>query len=253
MKRNWAIVTVDYRLLPSVFLEDIVEDVQDAYTWVRNELPKKTPVNPDLITVFGQSAGGGLAAISGYKFQPRPKVIIGFYSGRPNWTDPNTYDPKTPVNPLLVAAVNKLTVPVQTEYSTEFENNTRLDLYFASKANGKFGWMAVTHDPSLPVEEIIMRLRAMSAAENVGDDYPPTYLAHGLADSIVPYQQSVQMANSLEKKKIPHVLDLIPGADHGFDGNPDLFEKHVVPAFDFAEKYMKSEGIKKVSVRFLEK
>ncbi len=142
-------------------------------------------------------------------------------------------------------------MPVQTEYSADPNNNPRLDLYFASKANGKFGWMAVTHDPNLPVDEVMKRLKAMSAAENVGNDYPPTYLAHGLADSIVPYQQSVQMANSLEKKNIPYVLDLVPGADHGFDGNPALFEKHVLPAFDFAEKYMK---VKKVSgMKFLKK
>ena len=254
-KRGWAIVAIDYRLLPGVFLEDVVEDIQDAYAWMRNELPKRTPINPNMVTVFGQSAGGGLAAISGYKFQPRPKAIIGFYSGRPNWIDPNTYDPSTPVDLVLVEAVKRMSKPVITEYSLDLKNNPRLDLYAAIKKNGKFGWMAVTHDPNYPVEEIMKKLRALSAAENVDEDYPPTYLAHGLADTVVPSSQSVQMAKSLEKKKIPYVLDLIPGAGHGFDSDESLFEKHVLPAFDFAEKYMKCGEIREASspMRFLEK
>jgi len=31
LKRGWVAVSIDYRLLPGVVLQDVVEDVQDAY------------------------------------------------------------------------------------------------------------------------------------------------------------------------------------------------------------------------------
>jgi acetyl esterase/lipase len=251
MKRGWALVSIDYRLLPGVFLDDIVEDIQDAHAWVRSELVKYTTINPDLVTVFGQSAGGGLAAVSGYKLSPRPKVVLGFYSGRPNWTDPFAYNPATPVDPLVAAAANKLSVPVLSEYNSSGSADPRSGLYAAAQVNRKMGWMAVTHDPNFPTDKIMEKLRTLSASENVDKDYPATYLGHGLADTTVPYSQSVMLANSLEKNGIPHILDLVPGANHGFDYDTTLWEQHVLPAFDFAEKYMKPSG--KVSMKFLRK
>jgi len=244
MKRGWALVSINYRLLPSVFLEDIVQDMQDAYTFVRTELVKHVRINPDIMTVFGQSGGGGLATISGYKFSPRPKVIIGFYPGRPNWTDTTTYDPSTPVNPAVVAAANKLANPVRTQYNSTGKGDPRMALYAAANANHKFGWLAMTHDPNYSPAKIVARLKALSSAENVDKDYPPTYLAHGLADTTVPYSQSVMLSKSLDKFGITHVLDLVPNVNHGFDrgASQTLFNQHVLPAFDFAQKYMGSSS-----------
>ncbi len=67
LSRGWVLVSINYRLIPTAFLPDIFEDVQDAYTWVRTQLPNYISINPNLITVCGQSAGGGLAVVSGYK------------------------------------------------------------------------------------------------------------------------------------------------------------------------------------------
>jgi len=74
------------------------------------------------------------------------------------------------------------------------------------------GWLAVTHDPNLSTAAIMAILKALSSSENVDKNYPPTYLAHGLADTTVPYNQSVMLANRLAKNNITHVLNLVPGA-----------------------------------------
>jgi len=252
LNRGWVIVSIDYRLWPSVSLQDILDDVQDAYQWVRTELVKTTLINPDLITVFGQSAGGGLAVLSGYKLSPRPQAVIGFYSGCTNWTDPFAYTPDTPVDPLLAAAANKLSVPVLTEYSPSKSPDPRVALWTAATEIGKMGWLAVTHDPKAPTEEILAKLKGLSAVDNVDENYPPTYLGHGLVDQVVPYSQSVQLANVFEQKNIPYVLDLVPGANHGFDSKDIYWEQHVLPAFNFAQKYMQSSD-KKTPTGFLEK
>jgi len=238
MKRGWAVVSINYRLWPSVFLKDIFEDVQDAYQWVRTELVKTTPINPDAITVFGQSAGGGLAVLSGYKLSPRPQAIIAFYTGCTNWTDPFAYNPDIPVDKLLVDAVNNLSDPVVAEYTPAESSDPRLALADAAQASSKMGWLAVTHDPKAPAEEILAKLKGFSVVHHVDENYPPTFLGHGLADEVVPSSQSVEFSSVLKQKGVSYVLDLVPGANHGFDSEDIYWEKHVLPAFDFVQKYM---------------
>jgi len=252
LNRGWAIVSIDYRLIPGVVLADITEDVQDAYQYVRTELIKTYPLNLNLVTVFGQSAGGGLAVLSGYKLTPRPQAVIAYYSFCTNWTDPYSYKPGVP-DPIIVAAANKLAVPVVTEYSVTNSTDPKNALWTAALVSGKMGWLVTTHDPNLPADQILASLKTFSASENVDANYPPTFLGHGLADSLVPYSQSVQMANKLKEFNVPYILDLVPNANHGYDGDANLWQQHVLPAFDFAQKYMQSSGTKtKATVKFLE-
>jgi len=248
MNRGWALVSIDYRLLYGAVLRDMLEDVQDAYQWVRNELVKTTPININLITISGQSAGGGLATLAGYKLSPRPQAIVGFYSACTNWTESAFYRPEPAVDPLLAAAANKYAVPVVTELDQPSFSDPKMILWNAINAIGKIGWVMTTHDPNLSTEEILENLKELSAAEHVDDNYPPTYLAHGLIDAAVPYSQSVQLANKLQEFNIPHILDLVPDANHVFDVDPKFWQQHVLPAFDFVQKYMQTNSIK-----FLEK
>ncbi len=113
------------------------------------------------------------------------------------------------------------------------------------------GWLMTTHDPNFPPEQIMEKLREFSATEHVDKDFPPTYMAHGLVDSTVPYSQSVQLANVLKENSIPYVLDLVPGANHNFDRDAAFWQDHVLPAFDFAQKYMQVG--EKTMMKFLEK
>jgi len=152
-----------------------------------------------------------------------------------------------------VAAANKLSVPVLTEYAPAKTADPRKTLLYSAVAQGKAGWMPVTHDPSFPADQVKEILRGGSAAENDEKDYPPTYLAHGTADTTVPYIQSIQLTNSLKLNTIPYILDLVSNAGHGFDCHLDVWEQHVLPAFNFAQKYMQTSAEKKVHIKFLEK
>jgi len=249
MNRGWVLVSIDYRLLPGVFLEDIFGDVQDAYNWVRTELVKIIPINTDLITVFGWSAGGGLAVMGGYLFSPRPKAVISFYPFCTNWTDPYSYKPETPVDPLIVAAANELSAPVVTEYHPTGKTDPKNILWKGALDSGKIGWLMTTHDPNFPTEQIMANLRRFSATENMDQNYPPTYLAHGLADSLVPYSQAVQLSYKLNGYNIPYVLDLVPDADHVFDGDTRFWQDHTLPAFDFVQNYMQISTVETAKTR----
>ena len=74
LKRNFAIVSIDYRLAPETKLPGIIEDVQDAWRWVRQEGPKRFGIDPDRIATAGGSAGGYLTLMTGFCLGPRPRV-----------------------------------------------------------------------------------------------------------------------------------------------------------------------------------
>ena len=240
LNRHWVVVSIDYRLIPGASLNDIIQDVQDAYQWVHTELPKILPVDLNHITVFGKSAGGGLAVMSGYFLNPRPTAVVSFFPFCTNWTDPYSYKPETPVSAAIVAAANKLAVPVVAEYNMTGSTDPKQILWDAALASGKMGWLMVTHDPNLPTDQVIAQLRNLSATENIDEKFPPTYLAHGLNDTLVPYMQSVQMAFALKHKGVKFFLDLVPDANHDFDLNAsnDTWNNHVLPAFEWAQEFM---------------
>jgi dipeptidyl aminopeptidase/acylaminoacyl peptidase len=54
-------------------------------------------------------------------------------------------------------------------------------------------------------------------AHNVGADYPPTLLLHGDQDTDVPYAQSVQMAEALQRVGVEHDLLTYAGGPHAYD------------------------------------
>ncbi len=51
-------------------------------------------------------------------------------------------------------------------------------------------------------------------------DDPPFLLIHGRDDRVVPYQESVRMADALRRAGAEAELLLIPGAGHGFINHP---------------------------------
>jgi len=240
--RGWTVVSINYRLAPFVLLQDIVEDVQDAYDWIRNELSQVEPINPDFITVSGASAGGGLALIAGYKLSPRPKAIVAFYPYCSNYNDLAVSDPTTQPSEELLAMMSQVNQSISAYYYANTTSDSRLALWEKMTDEKKGGWAMVSRDPEESAESIIEKLKAFSAIDNIDEEYPPTYLAHGLRDGVVLFSQSIQMAEKLQENKIDFQLDLIYGAGHMYDRrsmDDKTWNNHVLPAFDFAAKYMK--------------
>lgn len=77
--------------------------------------------------------------------------------------------------------------------------------------------MLATHDPTLPVEFILEYLQIYSAVYHIDSIYPPIVLIHGFDDTLVPYQQSIEMTEYLAEAGVPYRLNLVSGAGHAFD------------------------------------
>ena len=75
--------------------------------------------------------------------------------------------------------------------------------------------------------------------KNVTKEYPPTLLIHGTDDTDVPFEQSVMMAEELEKHGVPFRLITIPGAEHGLGGgDPKLIQDAYKAVLDFVNQQM---------------
>jgi acetyl esterase/lipase len=57
LQRGFVIVSIDYRLAPETKLPGIIEDVQDAWRWLRQEGPKRFGIDPERILPYSQRDG----------------------------------------------------------------------------------------------------------------------------------------------------------------------------------------------------
>jgi acetyl esterase/lipase len=89
------------------------------------------------------------------------------------------------------------------------------------------------------LDECQEECRAINPATYITSDCPPFYFQHGTADHLVPYLQSVNLAQALVDAigQENVTLNLIEGVDH-FDAVHNSFE-NVSKALDFLDRFLK--------------
>ena len=75
---GFAVVSIDYRLAPETKLPGIIEDVQDAFRWIRASADK-LHIQTDRLVVCGGSAGGYLTLMTGFCVHPRPAALVSYW------------------------------------------------------------------------------------------------------------------------------------------------------------------------------
>lgn len=202
LRSGYAVVSIDYRLAPQVKLPAIIEDVQDACHWVREKGPARFHINPDQMVVMGQSAGGYLTQVAGYRVQPRPKALVSFWGygdiAGEWYSRPDEFYRKQPL-------VTK----------TEADNEGGGKLYLYCRQNGLWPKVVTGFDPDTAPKAF----DPFCPVRNVTKDYPPTLLIHGTKDTDVPYHLSVAMDRELTAQGVPHEFITIPDGGHGFGRN----------------------------------
>jgi acetyl esterase/lipase len=73
-----------------------------------------------------------------------------------------------------------------------------------------------------PIGEHLDLARAASAVTHVRAGAPPFLLQHGDRDTWVPVEQSIRLAEALGSAGVPVELEIVPGADHFFEGADDV-------------------------------
>ncbi len=215
LSSGFVVISVDYRLAPETKLDGIIEDLTDAYRWMRNEGSRLCKIDPDRIAVLGESAGGYLALAAGHRFKPHPKAVGSFYGFGDltgDWC--NRSGPNTTTNSPVISkeqayqAINK-GVPTGTSY----EDSAR-DAFSRYCAQQGIWIKEVTGHNSRTEPELFAPLCPI---KNVAKDYPPTILLHGDRDEGVPYKESVNMYETLKRHGVTCELLTATNGVHGFD------------------------------------
>jgi acetyl esterase/lipase len=213
LKAGFTVVSIDYRLAPEAKLDGIIEDLKDAFKWVRAKGPAELRIDPDRLAVVGHSAGGYLTLMAGFCVEPRPQALVAFYGYGDiigDWYKrPDKHYSKQKAVPKEEAykGVGRSVISESTF------NVDRGKFYLYCRQNGLWPKEVVGHDPDKEAD----RFARFCPIQNVTKDYPPSLLLHGDKDTDVPYEQSVMMSRELERHGVVHKLITMPGGGHGFD------------------------------------
>jgi len=228
---GYTVVSIDYRLAPETKIPGIVSDVRDALLWVREKGAEKIGVDPDRMGVIGHSAGGYLTLMSGTLVDPPPKALVSFY-GYGNivgdwYSKPDPFYSQQPSVGREEALASVGTTPIATDKNASKPNN-RSRFYLYCRQQGLWpelvGGVSPDRDPDF--------FSPYCPVKNVSTDYPPTLLIHGDKDTDVPVDQSLEMAEALEKAGVPFEKMILEERGHGFDGKGIEKDEKVAEVFD---------------------
>lgn len=233
-QRGFVIVSIDYRLAPETKLPGIIEDVRDAWRWVRQEGPKRFGIDPDRIATAGGSAGGYLTLMTGFCVEPRPRALVSYYGygdiTTPWYSKPDEFyrrKPMIPKEPAYGCVGSRM-------LSEPTGPDKRWVFYLYCRQQGIWPNEVAGHDPHAEPKWF----DPYCPIRNVTAKYPPTFLTHGTADNDVPYSESKNMAAKLTESKVAHEFITVEGAGHGLSGaKPEKMAQIAQQAAEFAKSH----------------
>jgi len=242
IQANWIYISFDYRIGLEVKIYDLWSDCVDHWKWVFTELPKLLNIKFDLskIGTIGESAGGYLALLSGYKLQPPPKVIVNYFGivcidsdfyNRPHINLPEENRISKEVMKLI--ETKPLTgAPV---FTPEMKFSPRMELYTYLCQNG----LVVKELWGLNLPEDLEKLSSWVPLKNISKDFPPTLVLHGKNDNVVPLSDSKELVQLLKKNGTDYQFVLAENEGHGwfYKKGDEGYENLVYPAFLWFKKY----------------
>lgn len=196
-----AVATIDYRHSREASFPAQLHDAKAAVRYLRY-FAGELGIEPARVGVWGDSAGGHLAALLGLVTDPTFEgdegvvgpsseiaAVVDFYGVADVDTMPSFLDSAPPewVEELQVAGGAGPVEPID----VLLENS--------------------------PMERVVAR-RLVSPVSHVNRDSPPFLLVHGEADGLVPIAQSEQLHDALEAVGVEVHFTRVPGADHGLPG-----------------------------------
>ena len=238
LEAGYVVVSIDYRLAPETKLSSIIEDLEDAFTWVRTQGPELFNADTSRIAVMGGSAGGYLTLTSGFRSEPRPTVLVAFYGYGDlvgDWySQPSEYPRHNRRKVSAEEAYRQVTGPPVSD-SRDRDGNGGI-FYEYCRQQGLWPKEVSGWDPHTQTEKFF----PFMPVKNVTKDYPPTMLIHGTEDTDVPYEQSLMMAEEFKKHGVAYELVTIPGGEHGLaGGDPQLIAKAYDDTLAWVNRYMR--------------
>ena len=179
LKRDYAVVSINYRMSGEAHFPALVHDVKAAIRWVRANA-EQFLFDCNRIAVWGGSAGGYLA------------LMAGVSAGVPELEDPALGNPEQPTGVQAVVAwfppTDFLLMDTQLEASG-FPQTPESAHSGPESPESLILGQQITQIP-----EVVW---AANPETYIRPGLPPFFIQHGTADDTVPYQQSLNFAAKL--------------------------------------------------------
>jgi acetyl esterase/lipase len=215
---GFTVVSLDYRLAPETKLPAILEDIEDAFRWIRQDGPRLFHADSSRIAVLGSSAGGYLTLTAGYRVRPRPNALVAFWGYGdligPWYSAPSPHERHRRIVLSREEALARVNGPPIANADDRPGDGGAF--YQHCRQHGIWPREVSGWDPAREPG----RFNPYMPLVNVTAGYPPTLLVHGTADTDVPHEQSVLMAEQFRKHGVQHRLITVDGAEHGLAGAP---------------------------------
>ncbi|KAK9449771.1 Alpha/Beta hydrolase protein [Limtongia smithiae] len=230
------LVLPDYRLFPEATGVEILEDLDDFWTWLREKLPTilesiaPSGVTADFSKVVccGGSAGGYLSLQFALDHKDDLSAAIAVYPvtdiRAPHYTQ--AYEKimlGQPMRPASVVEDHLAKMPKDAVVTADVSPE-RNDLMFAIIHHGRYLELMGPQEPRIFIDD---RVKA-------GDKFPPLLVIHTEADSGVPFQGTKDLLD-ITKECQPEleVKLLTPPGDHGFDSNMHMDDPELADGLTF--------------------
>jgi len=195
VNRGYAVASIEYRFSQKAVFPAQIQDCQAAIRWLRGQAGKYG-LDAGRVGVIGGSAGGHLSALVGTAGGAKAFPQIG---GFPDQSD----DVQCVCD--IFGPANFATVMQQ----AADDRNVRNIFKFNSDSDP----YALLIGGNLETDS--EKVAAVSPVHYITADDPPTLILHGTHDALVPYAQSVELADALRAQGVPVWLQTLPGSGHG--------------------------------------
>jgi acetyl esterase/lipase len=232
-----VLVSIDYRLAPETQLPAVIEDVVDAFRWIREQGSALFQANPARIAVAGSSAGGYLTLMAGCRVQPRPVALVSLWGYGdligPWYSEPSPHARHHTLKPSAAEAWRQVAGPPIADVKDRRGNGQAF--YQFCRQHGIWPWAVSGWNPFREPE----KFHPFMPLKNIARDFPPTLLVHGQVDTDVPHEQSELMAAEFQRIGVEHRFISVPNGEHGLrGGDPALIDQAFRAAGDFLRNHL---------------
>lgn len=195
-ERGYVVASIQYRTVTNgATYKGAIADVKSAIRYLRAHA-KEYEIDPSKVAVWGQSAGGYLAAMTGVTNDL--KQFEG--SGNPGQSS------------VVQAVVDEFGPSDLSRVASDYDDPTKQANYVAGNSLAQFVFGAGT---KLSIEDDPTATAAASPLTYVSSSSPPFVLLHGSADALLSPSQTLILHNALRAKGADSTRYVVKGANHG--------------------------------------
>ena len=227
LERGYSVASINYRLSQEAIFPALIHDIKAAVRWVKANAPVYG-FDPERVAAWGSSAGGYLAA------------MLATTGGVPELEDLSLG------NPGFSSGVG---VAVDWYGPTDFSLMDTHHLQIGQPAHVHEALSPESILMGAPVMTIVEKCKAASPITYAGADSAPLFIQQGEGDPVIPYPQSIMLAErmkeALGEDKV--YLEIVPKVGHA---DPVFFTmENIHKVMDFIDRHLQWKPAEMQSVR----